>query len=111
MIPFFSYLSGRAEAIEHAARILELGKREEVDLLGDGTRVNLSMLRVADVDWSLKQIVQACVALALTPDRRIYLYGQALYSIIGAPVDDVWRGDFTERQRVWIDTAAQVTGH
>ena len=109
MIPFFCYLSGSTQAIDHAIRTLELGKREDVDLLGDGTGINLSTLDAAQVDWSLKQIVQACVALALPPDNRIYLYGQALYNIVGAPADLVWLGDFTQRQRVWIDAAAQAT--
>ena len=100
MIPFFYYLSGRNEAIVHATRALEAAKRENVDLLGDGTRINLSKLNVAHVDWSLKQIVQACVALLLVPDHRIYLYGHALYGVVGTPIGDIWRGDFTERQNL-----------
>jgi hypothetical protein len=107
LIPFFGRVSGRTESIEHATRALELGKREDVNLLGDGTRVNLSMLNVAQVDWALKQIVQACLALSIAPDPEIYLYGQALYRIIDAAVDDIWRGDFTETQRAWISISAR----
>jgi hypothetical protein len=111
MIPFFHYLGGRTEAIERATRALELSTREDIDLLGDGTRMNLSTLNVPEVDWLLKQIVQACVALSLPPDHNIYVYGKALYRIIGAPGDNVWRGDFTEQQRGWIDAALRTICH
>ena len=107
MIPFFHYVSGDTEAIEYATRALELNRRGDTDLLGDGTRINLSTLNAAQVDWALKQIIQACVALSLPPDHRIYLYGRALYRIIGVLGDDVWRGDFTEQQRGWIGAALQ----
>jgi hypothetical protein len=111
MIPFFGYLSGRSEAIEHAIRELTAGKRDDLNLIGDGTRVNLSRLEVADVDWSLKQMVQVCLAISLAPDRKIYLYGQALYRIVGACPGDIWRGDFTHQQRIWINAAAQECSH
>jgi hypothetical protein len=109
MIPFFRDLGGCTEAIEHATQALELMEREELDLLGDGTRINLSALDVAQVDWLLKQIVQACIALSLAPDHRVYVYGRALYRIVGTPADLIWRGDFTDEQRAWIDAAAQVS--
>lgn len=106
-IPFFCYLSGRKEALDHATRELQLRKREGVDLLGDGTRINLSMLNVAQVDWALKQMVQACLALCIAPDPKIYCYGRALYDIVVTPIKDVWRGDFTDPQKAWIDSAAK----
>lgn len=107
MIPFFGYLSGRSEALEHAIQELIVGRRQDLNLLGDGTRINLSRLDVAHVDWSLKQIVEVCLAVSLMPDHKIYLYGQELYRIIGAPAGDVWRGDFTRRQQIWISAAMQ----
>ena len=111
MIPFFCYLSGRTEAIEHATRSLEDGNREDLDLLGDQTRINLSMLNVAHVHWALRQIVQACCALSLSPDHRIYRYGQALYRAIQAPIEDIWAGEATQKHRAWIDAAAPAGSH
>jgi hypothetical protein len=108
MIPFFIYLSGRTEAIDHATRALEKSDRRDVDLLNDGMRFNLSMLDILQVDWLLKQIVQACLALLIPPNREIYAYGVALYGVIGAPAEDIWRGDFTLTQRQWIDGALHV---
>jgi hypothetical protein len=63
------------------------------------------MLDILQVDWLLKQIVQACLALLIPPNREIYAYGVALYGVIGAPAEDIWRGDFTMTQRQWIDGA------
>jgi hypothetical protein len=107
MIPFFGYLSGRSGALDHAIRELTVGKRDNLNLLGDGTRINLSRLDIAHVDWSLKQIVEVCLAVSLVPDHKIYLYGQALYRVVGTPAEDIWRGDFNRRQRIWISAAAQ----
>ena len=108
MIPFFYYLSGRTEAIDLAKRALERRSVKDVDLLGDGTRFNLSMLYTAQVDWLLKQMVQACVSLKINPDRRIHSYGQSLYEIVGAPNEAIWKGDFTDQQRSWIDNATKA---
>ncbi len=108
MIPFFGYLSGRSEALQHATRELTVGRREDLNLLADGTRINLSKLELAHVDWSLKQIVEVCLAVSWLPDHIIYLYGQALYRLVGAPAGAIWRGDFTRRQRIWIRAAAQA---
>ena len=107
-IPFFRYLSGRKEAIDHATRELASMKRDNLNLLGDGTRINLSMLGIGQVDWALKQMVQACLALSIAPDPKIYLYGRALYRIIQTSAHDIWRGDFTDQQRLWIDAAAKT---
>ena len=105
-ISFFAYLSGDTGALDSASRALGFGRRDDVDLLGDGTRINLSMLNVAQVDWALKQIVQSCLALSVAPDQKIYRYGEALYRIIQTPADDIWRGDFTDEQRMWISASA-----
>lgn len=106
MIPLFTYLGGQPSALEHGTRALEHGQRNDLDLLGDGTRINLALLSLAEVDWVLKQAVQACMALQISPDNRVYRYGEALYRIIKAPDDAIWRGDFTDRQREWIGAAS-----
>ena len=105
-IPFFAYLSGDTGAVDSASRALGFGRRDDVDLLGDGTRINLSMLNVAQVDWALKQIVQSCLALSVAPDQKIHRYGEALYRVIQTPANEIWRGDFTDRQRMWISASA-----
>jgi hypothetical protein len=106
MIPFFGYLSGIEGCIERATRALESEGKVNVDLLGDGSRMNLTQLSVASVDWALKQIIQAILAMKLDPDPAIYRYGQALYEAIGAAGELVWRGDFTGPQRQWINRSA-----
>jgi hypothetical protein len=108
MIPFFAYLSGMDGAIERATSMLEGGNKERLDMFGDGTWINLSLLTVANVDWSLKQMVQALLALRIEPDPAIHRYGTALYRAIGASENLLWRGDFTDAQREWIDRAAEV---
>jgi hypothetical protein len=107
MIPFYRYLAGRPEALEYAVQAVANGERENLDLLGDGSRFNFSQLTIANVDWILKQIVQACVALCIPSDCRIYAYGRALYSIINTASEQVWKGDFTEQQRTWIRVSAK----
>lgn len=110
MIPFFMYLSGRTEALPRATLALRQSDGSDVDLLNDGTRFNLSMLDVPQVDWSLKQIVQACLALLIPPNHEIYMYGEALYSIVGTPIGNIWQGDFTVKQRQWINGALGSKG-
>ena len=106
MIPFFAYLSGKRNAISYATDALTRERRGDVDILGDGTRFNFGMLEVSQVDWALKQMVQAFIALECAPDHRIYEYGKALYRIIKVKSDLVWKGDFSAVQRRWIDLAA-----
>ena len=109
MIPFFAYLSGSHEVLHHANReLISKVSGNGIDLLGDGTRVNLSLLNIGQVDWALKQMTQASLGLAIQPDKTIYEYGVALYKTIGAAPEDVWRGDFTSQQREWIDAAKIV---
>jgi hypothetical protein len=105
MIPFFCYLSGRPDAVQRATQVLGRAPRDRLDLLGDGTCINLAMLTTEQVNWVLKNIVQACVALSLEPDHGIYLYGQALYRVSETPTGGIWAGDFTEAQRAWIYAA------
>ena len=70
MIPFFDYLSNTGKSLTGPTGVLENGHLSDLDLLGDGTRINLSMLNVAHVDWLLKQIAQACCALSIPPDHK-----------------------------------------
>lgn len=106
MIPFFSYLGGDEGAIERAAAALQREAHTDVDLFGDGTRINLGQLTVAQVDWALKQMVQACVRLLLPPMPQLHAYGRGLYAAAGANEDQVWRGDFSPPQLDWIRQAA-----
>lgn len=109
MLPFFAYLAGRKDALDRAAHSLRAAPKDAVDLAGDGTRMNLARLNCAQVDWLLKQMVQALVALRVAPDTSLYAYGRALYRHVRAPVEAYWKGDFTAPQRDWIDDAAART--
>ena len=68
--------------------------------------INLSLLTVEQVDWLLKNIVQACIGLSIMSDPVIYEYGCALYRVIATPSSEIWKGDFSVDQRSWIDVAA-----
>jgi hypothetical protein len=109
MIPFFALLGGSPAMLEQAIAHLETGNREDLDLLSDGTRINLTQLDIPQVDWALKQMVQALAALGIPPDPRLYRYGLGLYRIIGAPNEAEWRGDFTPDQRAWIAAAENAS--
>jgi hypothetical protein len=105
MIPFFAYLSGNRTSIESALNAMSISVKDDMDFLGDGTRINFNQLGLAHVDWTLKQIVQALVILNAQPDPEIYKYGVALYKMVGSTDADIWRGDFTDDQRRWIESA------
>jgi hypothetical protein len=107
MIPFFALLGGSPGMLEQAIAQLESSSRDQLNLLSDGTLINLTQLDIAQVDWALKQMVQALSALGVAPDPRLYRYGVGLYRIVGAPPEAEWLGDFTPAQRAWI-TAAQA---
>jgi hypothetical protein len=106
MIPFFMYLSGKTEALTISLNALKREPRYSLKFLGDGTEFNFEQLDILQIDWALKQMVQGLVALERPPDNIVYLYGRALYALINTPADEVWRGDFTAPQRVWIENAA-----
>jgi hypothetical protein len=106
MIPFFSYLGGASDAIAKATSALELSPRGAVYLLADDTLINLSELDTTQVDWVLKQIVEACLALSIAPDFQIHTYGSALYRVVGANPGEIWKGDFADAQRAWINIAS-----
>lgn len=109
MIPFFAYLGGNHGMLEQAIGHLEAGNREDIDFLSDGTRFNFTQLTATQVDWILKQMVQAFVALGVAPDPQVYRYGLGLYRIIGADAAANWLGDFTPAQRDWIEASANPT--
>ena len=108
MIPFFDYLSGRNESIEAALHALSASNRNDMDFLNDGTRINFSQLRLGHVDWDLKQIVQALVILKARPDPLIFNYGKSLYKLVDSLDSDVWSGDFTPKQKQWIQSAMEA---
>jgi hypothetical protein len=101
MLPLFAALSGKPEAFDDAARSLRSAPRGAVDLAGDGTPMNLQQLGVPQVDWTLKQMIQAALMLELPPNRALMDYGTALYDHVGASPDQR-QGDFTPRQREWM---------
>lgn len=108
MIPFFAYLGGNKRLLEHATAHLEADKADHIDFLGDGTQFNFLQLGLAQVDWALKQMVKAFLALEIAPDPKVFRYGLGLYRIIGAEQPDHWRGDFTAEQREWIEAASMA---
>lgn len=111
MIPFFDFLSGDDGAIEKAAKQLEAAANGVSDLLGDGTPVNLSRLQIPQVDWDLKQMVQACMLRGIEPFPALYRYGTRLYEACSASSDATWIGDFTPAQRDWIERCRTRSEH
>jgi len=101
MLPLFSVLSGEPEAFENAAQSLRSASRDAVDLAGDGTPMNLEQLGVPQVDWTLKQMIQATLLLRLPPNPALMDYATALYDHVGA-LHNQRQGDFTPSQREWI---------
>ena len=109
MIPFFYWLSGQANALTNATRALQQESFQRVDLLADGVLMNLSLLKVIDVDWILKNIIQVMVKKNINPFKDIIDYGTALYQACQTPREQIWVGDFTAAQREWIQAARALT--
>ena len=105
MIPFFYWLSGQKSALTKATQALQQQSPTRVDLLADGVLINLSLLRIVDVDWVLKNIIQVLVKKNIKPFKDIIDYGIALYQVCNTPPKQIWLGDFTEVQREWIQFA------
>jgi hypothetical protein len=103
MIPFFGFLSGKTSALADAIGRLDERTGQVVNFFGDGTRANFALLERPQVDWALKQMVQACLRLEIQPFADLYRYGERLYAVAGVESDAVWLGDFTEAQRSWIE--------
>ena len=108
MIPFFSALGGRTDAITRATQALDSMPASNIELFSDGNHLNLERLDVAQVDWAIKQMVQTSLRLAIPPPRDFYAYGSALYKAARAPEALHWVGDFTDAQRAWIAGAAAL---
>ena len=106
MIPFFNFLSRGERAIEEATFSLKTAGSRDVDLLRDGTRINLAALNVDHVHWILRQILQACQALSIAPTEQIYRYGEALYDVTRTSDARRWIGEDLAIYRPWIETAA-----
>ncbi len=105
MIPFFSWLGGRSEALANAAACLRTEARTDVRLFADDVRVNLGQLRAEHVDWQLKQMLQACLSLRVAPTPALREYGDALYAAIDVGEPERWKHHFLPEQRAWVEAA------
>jgi hypothetical protein len=103
MIPFFNFIGGNENAFILAKEALTKSTSLIVDLIGDGSCINLSLLRIDHIDFMLKNMVQASLLLNLPPSIEMIDYGIALYQKAGVSEDLIWKGDFTSGQREWID--------
>ena len=71
MLPLFAALSGQPEAFDDAERSLRSAPRDSVrPWQATATPMNLQQLGVPQVDWTLKQMIQAMLMLETT--RRIH---------------------------------------
>jgi len=109
MVPFFYFLSGQTAALKNATKAVEQAKAMEVNLLGDGVLINLSLLDPKSVDFILKLMLRALVRLNIAPFREMVDYGTALYQVCKTPPEQIWQGDFTEEQHDWIEKAKMAT--
>jgi hypothetical protein len=105
MIPFYMWLGGDNDALRRAIVGLDGGRREEVDLIGDGTVINLTQLTVEAADWILKQILQVVTSRNMPPEKDIVAYGTSLYRILGLEHERIWLGDFLPAHRRWLENA------
>lgn len=107
ILPFYNYLGGKEDALLYAAENLTNSVGLVVDLIGDNTKFNLEMLTIEQVDWMLKNMIQASFLLKMKPYHDLIEYGIALYKKIQSPLDSIWLGDFTKEQRAWINELYQ----
>lgn len=109
MIPFFNFLGGQKNALTLALESLqEEGHFHDADLLGDGTKINLTFLEVKAVDFMLKLMLQALIKLQIPPFKELVDYGTILYRVCNTPSERVWVGDFTPEQRQWLEIAKNL---
>jgi hypothetical protein len=106
VIPLYEYLSVGTEAVAHAISQLRNRTSKCFPFLAEGLRVNFEKLDVANVDWCLKQMVQACIGRKVEPFPELYVYGCELYRLVDCPDARAWVGDYSEAQRAWIGQAA-----
>lgn len=108
MIPFFHFLGGQKMALSQAIQALQQGNFNNVDLLNDGTKINLTLLEVESVDFILKLILRTSIKLRISPFRELIDYGTILYHACKAPRDRIWVNNFTQEQRHWIEIAKSL---
>jgi hypothetical protein len=108
MIPFFESLTVGPEALRRAASQIRKRSSRCFPFLRGDLLINFAKLKPADVDWCLKQMVQASSRKGLPPSRELHDYGRALHEMIGTSPERVWKGDFTDEQRDWIDRASRA---
>lgn len=101
MLPLFAVLSGEPASFKNATLSLRSAPRDAVDLAGDGTPMNLEQLGVPEVDWALKQMIQAAILLDFPPNPTLVDYATALYDHVGAQPNQR-HGDFAPRHREWL---------
>jgi len=102
LIPFFEWLAGKNEMLIKTTKRIKERDGSLVDILGTGINYNLIKLNKSHVDWGLKQILQVCVSMEIEPNEDILNYGDALYSIVDEYYIDLWEGDFTTEQVLWL---------
>jgi hypothetical protein len=105
VLPFFNFLSGDAGALGSAMSAIRNSPIDSIDLLADGSRINLSMLDTSSVDWMLKIMLQALTRLDIAPFREFFDYGSTLYAVAKTPPELAWVGDFEPPHRDWIEAA------
>lgn len=112
MIPFFEALHAGPAPLERSLRQLR-GRQagsKTFAFLRDDLLINFSRLTTEQVDWALKQMVQARLCRDSPPDAVLYAYGEELYGLADTPPGGVWRGDFTPEQRRWIEQSRPDSG-
>ena len=110
MIPFFRFLGGDEAALERATAALDRQGSACVDLIGDGSAINLAQLGTAEVDWALKQMLQVLTALRIPSCPGLLAYGSRLYQVAQTEPGRVWVGDFLPSHRSWLETLSGSGG-
>ena len=111
MIPLFAFLSGNQQAFRNSINSIEAIDRDNskaVNFLSDGSQINFSKLKTVDVDWALKQILEAFLSLEIEPFTDFIEYGNSLYLLCKTPNEKLWIGDFTPSQKQWIQSAQSL---
>lgn len=83
MLPFYCYLGGDKTALRKASLALQQSNMRNIDFLGDGCRINFSMLERRHVASLIRQMVQTYSSLGITPPDDIFEYGDTLLRITG----------------------------
>lgn len=101
-LPFFYFLSGRTEALSQATQALKYQPMNSVDLIGDGTLINLSLLNTPSVEFVLKLMLRVFINLNIKPFKDFFDYSNMLYSVSRTSRENLWKGDFTQEQYTWL---------